>query len=49
MTFIKNELNLLLEEYKKCDNTSIKEQILLDINLLSEALTILKLEENKSV
>ncbi|WP_166462383.1 hypothetical protein [Psychrobacillus vulpis] len=45
MIFILNELNHLKEDYSKCDNLLIKEQILLDINLLNEALTLLNQEE----
>ncbi|MEI4768472.1 hypothetical protein WAX74_02230 [Psychrobacillus sp. FJAT-51614] len=48
MIFIKNELNYLLEDYRNCENPSIKEQILEDINLLNEALAILQLQEQES-
>ncbi|WP_225986191.1 hypothetical protein [Psychrobacillus glaciei] len=45
MTLMKHELKLLLDDYDKCDNLSIKEQILIDIYLLNEALTILQQDE----
>lgn len=48
MIFIKNELNYLLEDYRNCENSSIKEQILQDINLLEEALAILQQNEQES-
>ncbi|MFB5087227.1 hypothetical protein PGC35_08395 [Psychrobacillus sp. PGGUH221] len=46
MIFIKNELNYLLEDYRNCENSSIKELILQDINLLKEALAILQHEQD---
>ncbi|WP_156350742.1 hypothetical protein [Psychrobacillus sp. FJAT-21963] len=48
MVFIKNELNYLLEDYRNCENSSIKELILQDINLLKEALAILQQNEQDS-
>ncbi|MDF2066119.1 MULTISPECIES: hypothetical protein [unclassified Bacillus (in: firmicutes)] len=48
MIFIKNELNYLLEDYRNCENSSIKELILQDINLLKEALAILQQNEQDS-
>lgn len=48
MYFIESELSHLIDDYNKCDNPSIKELILLDINLLYEALTILQINEQKT-
>jgi hypothetical protein len=47
MSILKNELSNLIYDYNKCDNSSIKEQILSDINLLRQALTILQKDEQK--
>ncbi|WP_391121521.1 hypothetical protein [Psychrobacillus sp. L3] len=49
MTLMKHELELLLDDYDKCDNLSIKEKILIDINLLNEALTILQQDEQNQL
>lgn len=49
MTLMKHELELLLDDYYKCDNLSIKEKILIDINLLNEALTILQQDEQNQL
>lgn len=40
MNLIYQELNRLVDDYYKCDVFDIKEQILCDINLLTEALII---------
>ncbi|SFQ13733.1 hypothetical protein SAMN05421670_1064 [Psychrobacillus psychrotolerans] len=40
MILIYNELNNLIDDYYKCPFAHIKEQILIDINLLTDALLI---------
>lgn len=40
MILIYKELNKLIDDYYQCPYTHIKEQILLDINLLTDALLI---------
>lgn len=45
MIYMINELTHLIEDYCKCDNYLIKEQILIDINLLHEALHLLYHED----
>lgn len=39
MNLISYELTKLVDDYYKCDNHSIREQILSDIHLLTEAMT----------
>jgi len=41
MILIYKELNNLIDDYYKCPFTHIKEQILIDINLLTEALLVI--------
>lgn len=40
ITFIYKELNKLIDDYYKCPFTHIKEQILMDIKLLTDALIL---------
>lgn len=47
MKLIIQELNKLFNDYCKCHNFKIKEQILADINLLSEALTLIQMDSNR--
>lgn len=42
MNLIYQELNRLVDDYYECDVFNIKEQILCDINLLTEALIIIE-------
>lgn len=48
MKLIMAELNKLFDDYYKCHNSLLQEQILLDINLLKEALKLLNKEQNTS-
>ncbi len=49
MKLIMVELNKLCDDYYKCHNSLLQEQILLDINLLKEALNLLSQENNTSL
>ncbi|MEK3977839.1 hypothetical protein MKY37_01965 [Psychrobacillus sp. FSL K6-2836] len=40
ISLIYKELNRLVDDYYKCPFTHIKEQILIDINLLTDALLV---------
>ncbi|SEM14753.1 hypothetical protein SAMN04487786_1158 [Paenisporosarcina quisquiliarum] len=47
MELLTKELNQLVFDYKKCPNELVKQQILQDINLLCEALSLL-IDENET-
>ena len=46
---IYKELNLLVDDYYKCPESQVKEQILMDLQLLTEALLLLTAEPNADV
>jgi len=46
---IYKELNLLVDDYYKCPEQHIKEQILMDLQLLTDALLLLTAEPNSDV
>lgn len=47
MDLILKELNKLVDDYKRCHDSLIKECILQDIILLREALTLLNTKDEK--
>ncbi|WP_277585250.1 hypothetical protein [Psychrobacillus antarcticus] len=46
MEMVVHELNRLVEDYNKCPDLLIKEQILIDIDLLKEALLLSNINFN---
>lgn len=46
---IYKELNQLVDDYYKCSDLQIKEQILMDLQLLTDALLLLTAEPNSDV